>query len=410
MPTNQQIFLCHANEDKENVRACYERLRDEGFDPWLDDENLLPGQNWQEEIPQALRASAAVVVFLSKTSVKKKGYVQREFQLAYDALSEIPEGHVFVIPVKLDDCDVPSRFKHLQWMEVPSLSGYDKLIKSIRTKLPKDNSIGASSEINRTIKGACQRRAEEISRWKIKAMTGKSPTERRDAIRVITRQMGRDAGECMAELAWNSRFSAARTAAVDQVATLMGAAAVDWLKEAAEIHYDDACRARAAMGVISIQGIESFGWAENFFWEEGAVGVQHGMSRQMYLVCKSSSAAASEKQKAIKIVRRMLERWRNSGFSDCLLASFVMLSNGSTDDKRLALSVAVDCTYPYKQVILLAIVLRTWPTHRAAKTALERYADSKNDSLECKKAQDFLNALNKGDIRHLNYLLLLVGL
>ena len=68
MPVNQQVFLCHASEDKESVRAFYHRLEAEGFDPWLDEENLLPGQNWEEQIPQAIRASAAVVVFLSETT------------------------------------------------------------------------------------------------------------------------------------------------------------------------------------------------------------------------------------------------------------------------------------------------------------------------------------------------------
>ncbi len=30
-----QIFLCHASEDKPQVREVYQRLKDEGFEPWL---------------------------------------------------------------------------------------------------------------------------------------------------------------------------------------------------------------------------------------------------------------------------------------------------------------------------------------------------------------------------------------
>jgi TIR domain len=38
-------FLCHASDDKAHVREVYHRLRTgEGFEPWLDEEDLLPGQ------------------------------------------------------------------------------------------------------------------------------------------------------------------------------------------------------------------------------------------------------------------------------------------------------------------------------------------------------------------------------
>jgi hypothetical protein len=113
--TKRRVFLCHASEDKVQVRRAYEQLKKAGFDPWLDEKDLLPGQNWEEEIPRALKVSAAVLVFLSKTSVSKRGYVQREFRIAFDTLQEIPHSQVFVIPVKLDDCEVPELFRSLHW-------------------------------------------------------------------------------------------------------------------------------------------------------------------------------------------------------------------------------------------------------------------------------------------------------
>jgi hypothetical protein len=59
-----RIFLCHAVADKPAVRQLYRRLVSDGVSPWLDEEDLLPGQEWQSEIPKAVRASAAVIVFL----------------------------------------------------------------------------------------------------------------------------------------------------------------------------------------------------------------------------------------------------------------------------------------------------------------------------------------------------------
>jgi len=46
-----RIFLCYAKEDKARVRKVYHRLRAiDGFEPWLDEEDLLPGQDWDYEI------------------------------------------------------------------------------------------------------------------------------------------------------------------------------------------------------------------------------------------------------------------------------------------------------------------------------------------------------------------------
>jgi TIR domain len=55
--TMARIFLCHASEDKPQVREVYRRLKAEGFEPWLDEENLLPGQLWDQEIRRALKYS-----------------------------------------------------------------------------------------------------------------------------------------------------------------------------------------------------------------------------------------------------------------------------------------------------------------------------------------------------------------
>src|SRR5262245_47430823 len=115
---NVRIFLCHASEDKEAVFRLHGELKELGFQPWLDKVDLLPGQRWDCEIPKALRSSDFVIIFLSEHSVSKQGYVQKEFKLCLEVLEQIPEGRVFVIPVKLDNCDVPERFAYLHWVNL----------------------------------------------------------------------------------------------------------------------------------------------------------------------------------------------------------------------------------------------------------------------------------------------------
>jgi TIR domain len=75
-----RVFLCHSSGDKPAVRDLYRRLRDDGFDPWLDDQDLLPGQDWQEEIPKAVHRCHVFAVCLSRASVGKEGFLQREIK------------------------------------------------------------------------------------------------------------------------------------------------------------------------------------------------------------------------------------------------------------------------------------------------------------------------------------------
>jgi hypothetical protein len=46
-----RVFLYHSSQDKPIVRERYQRLNAEGrIDPWLDEEKLLPGYDWNRKV------------------------------------------------------------------------------------------------------------------------------------------------------------------------------------------------------------------------------------------------------------------------------------------------------------------------------------------------------------------------
>lgn len=112
-----KVFLCHSSKDKPLVRELYKRLINDGFDIWFDEEKLLPGQNWRLEITNAVETSDAVIVCLSTNLVNKEGYVQKELQLVLDMAHEKPEGVIFMIPVRLDECAVPKPVSIYQYVD-----------------------------------------------------------------------------------------------------------------------------------------------------------------------------------------------------------------------------------------------------------------------------------------------------
>jgi hypothetical protein len=111
-------FLCHAKEDRVIVSEFSERLKKEGWiDPWFDEEDLLPGQMWQDSVILAVHESHVVIIFLSKIAVAHEGFFQRELNLALDTAKEKPEGTIFIIPIRLEVCDVPVRLLPYQYVD-----------------------------------------------------------------------------------------------------------------------------------------------------------------------------------------------------------------------------------------------------------------------------------------------------
>lgn len=129
-----KVFLCHSRDDKVAVLGLYDRLLSDAFDPWLDTEKLVPGTEWELEIRKAVRDSHVVLVCLSRTSITKEGYVQKEIRYALDVAEEKPDQVIFLIPVRLEDCTVPHRLRHWQWVDLFVPQGYDKLKNALRIR------------------------------------------------------------------------------------------------------------------------------------------------------------------------------------------------------------------------------------------------------------------------------------
>ncbi len=138
-----KAFLCHASGDKPAVRELYKHLVFEGVDAWLDKENLLPGQDWRVEIPRAVHEADVVIVFLSEKSVSKEGYIQKEIKFALDIAEEKPEGTIFLIPARLEECAVPERLSRWHWVDLYEEDGFIKLLRSLKLRA---NAVGATVE------------------------------------------------------------------------------------------------------------------------------------------------------------------------------------------------------------------------------------------------------------------------
>jgi hypothetical protein len=131
-----KVFLCHAHADRHAVRGLYARLKRDRFAPWLDQEALLPGQNWVREIHKAILKSDVVIVCLSKAFNEKHGFRHEELKVALKKAKVLPMDNIFIIPLRLEECDLPESLRHLHRVDLFEKGGYPKLLRALRRREP----------------------------------------------------------------------------------------------------------------------------------------------------------------------------------------------------------------------------------------------------------------------------------
>jgi hypothetical protein len=94
------VFLSHSSKDKDLVKAIATELTQRGIIPWLDINELLPGQSLTKHLEKAVNNQAGFVVILSEASVTSS-WVEDELATAFDI--EKQSEKELIIPLYLGD-------------------------------------------------------------------------------------------------------------------------------------------------------------------------------------------------------------------------------------------------------------------------------------------------------------------
>lgn len=129
MMTPPKIFLSHASEDKERfVLAFARQLRENGVDVWLDQWEMKPGDSLVDKIfEEGLKDARAVIIVLSAVSIQKP-WVREELNAS--VVNRISRG-TKLIPVVIDECDVPESLRSTVWQKVDNLDDYKQSLQRI---------------------------------------------------------------------------------------------------------------------------------------------------------------------------------------------------------------------------------------------------------------------------------------
>lgn len=135
-----KIFLAHAKEDEKVTEEIYDSLATKGYNPWMDIKDIPAGVNWDFEIQKNFSNSNLIIIILSKISTQKNGYIRREINEAIDKLKYYKPDDVFVIPILIDDAQVPSYISgKIQFIDFKRKDCWDTLEKSLKLAATQQN-------------------------------------------------------------------------------------------------------------------------------------------------------------------------------------------------------------------------------------------------------------------------------
>ncbi len=131
-----RIYLSYSHPDREKVWRLYQQLAAAGMRPWMDVEDILPGEEWEKRLREAMQGSDLILVCLSRESPGRSSH-QAEVLEALEISKQKDEGDIYVIPVRLELCDVPEPLNHLLWVDLFQEGGFERLEKAIHTAMER---------------------------------------------------------------------------------------------------------------------------------------------------------------------------------------------------------------------------------------------------------------------------------
>ena len=139
----KHVFLSYCHDNQVEVRQLRDDLLATGEAVWWD-QDIDGGQDWKQEIRKAMRESYAVIACFSKeTEARTETGIYPELLDAIDTIRNYAPGEIFLIPVRLSECEIPlieidstrtlDRLQHIDlFPSANRAGGLERLIKSLR--------------------------------------------------------------------------------------------------------------------------------------------------------------------------------------------------------------------------------------------------------------------------------------
>ena len=104
------VFISYVREDAAHVDRLQAVLENAGIRVWRDTATLWPGEDWRLKIRQAITDDSLVFLacFSQNTASRTSSFQNEELRLAIEQLQKRRPDSPWLIPVRFDDCEIPT--------------------------------------------------------------------------------------------------------------------------------------------------------------------------------------------------------------------------------------------------------------------------------------------------------------
>lgn len=148
------VFISYSSKDRRFASKLANDLKHMGIAVWFDQWELRVGDSLVARIGDAIKAQDYLIAVLSKASVKS-AWVMKE--LGAGLIRELEERRVVVLPVIIEDCDIPTLLSDKVYVDFQKdySSGLNRLLDVFPSRLfPSGISMHERKEISTNISTA----------------------------------------------------------------------------------------------------------------------------------------------------------------------------------------------------------------------------------------------------------------
>jgi 5'-deoxynucleotidase YfbR-like HD superfamily hydrolase len=122
----RDIFLSHSSKDKPAVEKLANDLKAQGASVWFDAWEIPLGASLVKEVERGLLNSKFIGIWITKNAISS-GWVEKEWQTRLK--DEIEKGHVIVLPLLAENCELPYFLRDKLYADFTS--NYDKAFEKL---------------------------------------------------------------------------------------------------------------------------------------------------------------------------------------------------------------------------------------------------------------------------------------
>jgi len=144
-----KIFLSYKSHDQQVVEHVYKEFIEAGLSPWMSSYDIQVGEKWKDAIENSINESDIFITFISQNidNVSETGFgrndelsiaenINETFSHESDMAHNLSRD-IKIVPVRLDDSDVPPELSAIQYFDLRDKSNLPNLIDKMKSIISK---------------------------------------------------------------------------------------------------------------------------------------------------------------------------------------------------------------------------------------------------------------------------------